>query len=227
MKTKLFAGALATTYVFAGFSSTAFAEENSTNPEKLTNDLQSVVENMDKEIVINDNGVKYNKDSLVEDISDEELDSINSLAKAQGLDVVYTKESFINEMVDGLKKVDQQIEDGELEVLSDGTMIESEDDNFYLQGGSTYTTTHYWGKKFYKSTAATKTWAYKASQLAVGHAVGGAAIGALSLGAGFIVGGIMTGWYSMFANSLNYHNGKRGTVSDITWAMIYKVRAQK
>lgn len=226
MKTKLFAGVLATTYVFAGFSSTAFGEENSTNPEILTNDLQSVVENMDKEIVINDNGVKYNTDSLVKDISDEQLDSINSLAKAQGLDVVYTKESFINEMVDGLKKVDQQIEDGELEVLSDGTMIESEDDNFYLQGGSTYTTTHYWGKKFYKSQAATKNWAYKASQLSLGHAAAGGAVAFLSLGAGFIVGGIMSTWYGMFANSLNQHNNKRGTVSNITWAMLYKVRSQ-
>lgn len=39
-------------------------------------------------------------------------------------------------------------------------MIDSTDKNFYIQGGSTYDETFWWGKRRYMSTSAARQWVY-------------------------------------------------------------------
>ena len=46
-----------------------------------------------------------------------------------------------------LKPLTQKVQNGNLEVLADGSLIDANDSDFYVQGGSTYDKTYWWGKK--------------------------------------------------------------------------------
>lgn len=101
-------------------------------------------------------------------------------------------------------------------------MIESDDENFYLQGGSTRTTTHYWGKRYYKCT---KDWIYREEQNAIDLGSAAAVSAFFTVGAGFAVGPASSAWFTLFTRSLKHYNNKRGTVSDITWVLLYSVKS--
>lgn len=225
-KSKFFVSVLASGMVLSGFTNVAYGETNEVEIKQLDQELAVVLDLIEEEVSVTSEGIEYNEEELALSIDDNQIEAINSLAKIQGIDKSYTKESFLKEITDALSEVDQKVEDGDLEVLSDGTMIESDDENFYLQGGSTYTTTHYWGKKYYKSTQATKNWIYQGQQYGLALGVTGTAAGFFSGGAGFAVGTASAAWFAAFTNSLSYHNNPRGTVSDITWVLVYKVRSQ-
>lgn len=232
-KSKVFVSALASGMVLSGFTNVAHGETNVAHGEmneveikQLNQKVENVLDSIGEDISVTNKGIDYDKKELALSINDDQIEELNSLAKIQGINTSYTKESFLKKMTDGLDEVNQKVEDGDLKVLSDGTMIESDDENFYLQGGSTRTTTHYWGKRYYKSTKATKDWIYRGEQNAVGLGSAAAVSAFFTVGAGFALGTATSTWFTLFTRSLKHYNNKRGTVSDITWVLVYSVKSQ-
>ncbi|MGE7624364.1 hypothetical protein ACQKMD_15310 [Viridibacillus sp. NPDC096237] len=209
------------------------AAESSTQMTAIpeTDVIDTVIDTIGKNIqfdAANEEFIVEDVAKISNDISDEDLQKINELAKQQNVNVVYTKESLVEKFTEGIDELNESISNNELTVLTNGELIEKNDENFYVQGGSTKAVNHWWGTDYYKSTANANKWAYEANQLAIGHVVAGGAIGFFSGGLGFVVGGVASSWYFMFANSLNYYNGlsKRGIVASITKAFVYNVKTQ-
>lgn len=216
--------------VFSSFSVSAFAEgeEQIANVQSVQ-ELDNVMEKIEENVQVDNSGINLeNKTEVINNITDEELQAINELAKEQGLDIVYTRESLVNTFEQGFKNLNQQIQDGELKALSNDSLVETNDDNFYVQGGSTYTLRYWWGARHYKSTSAAATWSYQGKQLALGHVVAGGAAAFFSLGLGFVIGAVASSYYFAFTNSIDYWNSQssRGIIADVTYALVYKMRTQ-
>ncbi|MFB1051872.1 hypothetical protein [Paraliobacillus sp. JSM ZJ581] len=232
MKTKFISMLLIVALSFSVFSTTGFAKNgnngNEQEIEALNQKVELVNETVESNVDVKSNSISFDEKNLRKSIKNKDIEVINQLAKEQGLDIVYTKKSYIDEIKKGIEETNRQIQDGELIALSDGTLIENNDENFYLQGGSTYTTSHWWGKRHYKSTWAANKWSYQGKQLALGHVVAGGAVGFFSLGAGFAIGAVASSYYFAFTNSIDYYNGlsNKGIVADVTWALVYKMRTQ-
>ncbi|MFC0469063.1 hypothetical protein ACFFHM_00400 [Halalkalibacter kiskunsagensis] len=228
MKTKFISMILVVALIFSGFSTTAFTKDGNKTGEQLNQQLETVITNIEKNVNVKSDGISLNEINIRKSIKKEDIEAINQLAKEQGLDVVYTKKSFIDEITKGIKETNKQIQNGELKALSDGTLIENNDENFYLQGGSTYTTGYWWGKRHYRSTAAAAKWSYGGKQLALGHVVAGGAVAFFSMGTGFVIGAVASSYYFAFTNSIDYYNGlsNRGIIADVTWALVYSMRTQ-
>ena len=216
--------------IFSSFNLNVFAEgEDPIENVQLNQNLDTVLEKIENNVSVDESGIELtNKKEVINSITDEELKAINELAKEQGLDIVYTKDSLIKKFEQGTEELDEQIKDGELKPLSDDSLIETNDDNFYVQGGSTYTQRYWWGARHYKSTKAAATWSYQGKQLALGHVVAGGAVGFFSLGAGFAVGVVASSYYFAFTNSIDYWNSlsSRGIIADVTYALVYKMKTQ-
>lgn len=229
-KIKVILAIMSFVLVFSSFSLSAFAKGGEENKEvQLNQNLDKVMGKIENNVTIDESGIELtNKAEVINSITDEELKAINELAKEQGLDIVYTKESLIKKFEQGTKELDEQIREGELKLLSDNSLIETNDDNFYVQGGSTYSKSYWWGVQHYKSTTAAAKWSYEGKQLAVGHVVAGGAVGFFSLGAGFAIGVVASSYYFAFTNSIDYWNSvsSRGIIADVTYALVYKMRTQ-
>ncbi|MGU8655079.1 hypothetical protein ACV3RG_15330 [Clostridium perfringens] len=56
--------------------------------------------------------------------------------------------------------------DGKLEMLSDGSITEANDEAFYLQGGSTFDKRYWLGVSRYKSTSVANACSYQLNKVA-------------------------------------------------------------
>jgi anti-sigma28 factor (negative regulator of flagellin synthesis) len=214
---------------FSNLSATALAEKGKledVSPQKHLDDVFTIIE---ENVEVNNEGIKLkDKEKTIDKIKKEQIEAINQIAKEQGLVVEYTKKSFVEVFEERIKELDEKIKKGELKVLSNGEIIEANDDNLYLQGGSTFNTYHWWGVRAYRSTSDAAYLSYMGKQYALGLVTVGAFAGVFSLGAGLGIGAVGSTYVFAFTNSIDYHNSRtnRGIVIDMTWALIYDVYAQ-
>ncbi len=199
---------------YADIEETAVVES-----ENIINALEDEVS-----IEIADNEISYDEEEIYECIDKLDIDGINRAYIEYGLKPV-SSEELAEIFISGIESVNEELDDGELKMLSDGTMVESEDDSFYLQGGSTYDQTYWWGKRRYKSTAAANQWVRNLNRTAAGEAAAAVIFG----GAPRVVGGLCSAYCWYLASDVAYYNGlsNRGIKADIPWSLVgYKIRKQ-
>lgn len=200
-----------------------YAKEVAINNNNLVDELEKtdIVEYDDEKII-------YDDEAIYDFIEKIDMSNFNAEAKKNGLDIM-TREDVFNNFVKGIEETNETLEEGKLTMLSDGTMIDSDDDAFYLQGGSTKDVTKWWGKKRYKSTSAANKWVKTLNRVAAAEGgigvIAGAALGVVP----GIVGGIGC-WYCWdLASSVSYVNGQtnRGIIANIPWILVgYSVEKQ-
>lgn len=211
--------------LFSIFGFTVYAEEG-TSAADIAEELISKIDNavcLDFE----QNKIVFDEALIVAICDEADLDTINEFYQRAGMTSA-TNYELVQLFIKGIDNVNQSLEKGEYKILAGGTIVETKDDDYYLQGGSTYDLTKWWGRRRYKSTDAASRWAYELNQCAAINA--GAAVigGAVFGGVGAIPNGITSAYCWMFANSVTYYNAlsNRGIVADITWIFVYKVRKQ-
>lgn len=222
---KMVAGALAVS-LLALSGQPVYAD----NTEMASVESENIIDALEDEISIEvtDSEISYNEKDIYECIDRLDLDGINRAYIEYGMKPV-SSEELAEIFISGIESVNEELDDGELKMLSDGTMIESEDDSFYLQGGSTYDKTYWWGKRRYKSTAAANKWVKRLNETAALEGGTGAIAGVVFGGAPAIVGGLCSAYCWHLASNVDYYNGlsNRGIKADIPWTLVgYKVRKQ-
>ncbi|MDU2658557.1 MAG: hypothetical protein E7C60_11790, partial [Clostridium perfringens] len=117
-----------------------FASDLNRNTNILnTNVIQEINDDISQNISIDNDQIKINNtNDLLNKIDDADINKLNELAKSQGIEKSYTKEDLIKLYEDSISNLNKEITKGNLEMLSDGSIIEANDDSFYLQGGSTF-----------------------------------------------------------------------------------------
>lgn len=229
---------LSLSLVVGSFSGTVSAM-GETTPEVKTPDvtvsgeksLNNIIDSIGSEVNVTNEEISIeNKSDVIENISQEDVNNLNDLAKEQGIqyEQPLTKESLVDMFEAGIQSVNEEVTQGELEVLEDGSLIDAEDENFYVQGGSTYDKSYWWGKKRYKSTAAANKWV---SQLnTAGNLNAGAAVlaGAVFGGVGAIPNGLTSAYSYQLANKVSYRNSlnKRGIIANLTYALVFTTSSQ-
>lgn len=225
---------LSLSLVVGSFSGTVSAMGETTTPAPTVlgeNTLDNIVNDIGTEVNVSNETVSIeNKSDVLEKISQEDVDNLNALAKSQGIqyEEPLTKESLVNMFEAGIDSVNEEVAQGDLEVLEDGSLIDADDENFYVQGGSTYDKTYWWGKKRYKSTYAANKWV---SQLnTAGNLNAGAAVlaGAIFGGVGAIPNGLTSAYSYQLANKVSYRNSlnNRGIIANLTWALVFTTSSQ-
>lgn len=193
------------------------------------NDANSIIEALDSVVELDADAdiITYDESDIVDICSKFDLDTINAEYAKIGLDAI-TAEEFSQMMIDGINSVNVELQEGNLEILDGGTIIDSDDDTYYLQGGSTYDVTHWWGKTRYMSTAAANTWAYEMNKAAAVNAGAAVIAGAALGGVGGVPNGLASAYAWYFANDITYYNSlsNRGIVADITWVLAYSMDTQ-
>ncbi|PJN91553.1 hypothetical protein [Bacillus sp. mrc49] len=169
-------------------------------------------------------------DDALKEIDQKDIDNLTELAKLQG--VVYeqplTKGYFLSMFEAEIKLLNKEVESGELKVLADGSLIEKSDSNFYLQGGSTYDKSYWWGKKRYKSTAKAKVWSRDLKSVAHANAAGAFLAGAVFGGVGSVPNGLTAVYLYNLADKVDYRNGlnNRGIIATVTYDLVFTTASQ-
>lgn len=112
--------------------------------------------------------------------------------------------------------------------LDNGTLVDSEDDSYYLQGGSTYDQTFWWGRRRYKSTSNANKWARDLQNCAALNGGAATLAGACFGGVGAIPNGLTSAYCWALGNEVSYKNSlsNRGIKADIYWCLVYSVKKQ-
>ena len=208
-------------------STTVFASDS--NNLSSNNLINKVNEQISQNIVISDNKIQLkNIDDLLKNIDDSTIDKINELSISQGIDRTYTKKEFIKLYEDSISNLNKQINDGKLEMLNDGSIIESNDDSFYLQGGSTFDKRYWWGVSRWKNTSDADTWSYNLNRASILNTGVATLAGIVFGGLGSIPNALTSAYTSALSNEVSYKNSRttRGIVADINWSLIYSVYSQ-
>lgn len=205
-------------------------QTNSVLAEETTVDNENLINSLEQLDCIEYTGevVEYDEEELYNFVATIDLNSLNEEAVKNDLSPM-TQDDIYAVFVNGISTVNEQLSDDELTMLSDGVMIDSDDDSFYLQGGSTYDKTYWWGKKRYKSTAAANKWVRQLNKTAAAEGGVGVIAGAVLGVVPGVVGGIGCWYCWSLAADVDYYNGlsKRGIVASIPWAMVgYSVKKQ-
>lgn len=198
------------------------AKEQEINSSNLVKDLEQteLVEYDDKEIV-------YDEEAIYDFLEELDLSIINEEAIKNGLEPMTTDDMY-KIFIECIDETNESLEHGELVMLSDGTMVDN-DDAFYLQGGSTYDKTYWWGKKRYKSTKDANKWVRDLNKTAAAEAGAGVIAGAVLGVAPGVVGGVCSAYCWSLAADVDYYNGlsNRGIVASIPWVLVgYSVAKQ-
>lgn len=218
--------ALVVTITATSFTS---VDASSISNDVSQNEIGECIENIEESnrFSTDDNIIVYNENEIYETINDIDVEAINDENKKNGIAPI-SKEDMAEIFINGIEDSNKKLESGELTMLEDGSMIETDDKAFYLQGGSTYDKTYWWGKRRYKSTSAANKWVRKLNKTAAasgGIGVIGSVFGAVP----GIVGGVGCWICWDLATEVDYYNGlsKRGIIADIPWCIVgYDVRKQ-
>ena len=216
------------------FGSTNVQAASSENSDVLINgekSLDKVMNIISKKIEINEKNIAIQgKATILNSIQQKDIDNINALAKAQGIeyDQPLTKENLLNLFNNGIETINAEVQNGNLEVLADGSLIDANDSDFYVQGGSTYDKTYWWGKKRYKSTYYANKWVSELNTVANVNAGAAVVAGAIFGGFGAIPNGLTAAYAYQLANKVSYKNSlsNRGIIANVTWALVFTTYTQ-
>lgn len=233
-KPSLVSAVLCVTLLASTFSGTASAMGDSENvalESVWEKSLDNIIYDIGTEIEITDDGVTIDdKTAVLKKITQEDVDNLNELATSQGIkyDQVLTKESLVQLFENGIESINEEVSNGELEILEDGSLIESTDDNFYVQGGSTYDKKYWWGVKRYKSTYAANKWVSDLNTAANINAGAAFLAGAIFGGVGAIPNEISSVYAYQLANKVSYRNSlnNRGIIANITFTFVFTTASQ-
>lgn len=191
-------------------------------------EMESVINSVENQDIVmcNEQGYIIDSEKLEEVCDDINISTLQAYYNENGLGSI-SKEDIYDSMIKGIESVNNQIADGELEVLDEGTIVDATDDSYYLQGGSTYDVTHWWGKTRYKSTADAKKWAHTLNKVAAGEC-GAAAVSAVFGVVPVVVGGLGSAYCWNLGEDVAYYNGKsnRGIKVEMTWCLVYSISVQ-
>lgn len=185
-----------------------------------------------KGVEVSSKGFKIkNEKAVLKDLESVDFVALEETCNSQG--IVHkgglTPEIVLKIFTDGMESVNMSLEKGDLKLLPGGTLVDPKDDNFYIQGGSTYDVTYWWGKSRYKSTINAATWVYQLNSAANANA---AAAFLCGVAFGTIVGGIPNGLTAAYcyqlANAVSYRNGlnDRGIMANLTWLLAFTTESQ-
>lgn len=204
-----------------------------------SNDLENVneeiINTIETNITYSDNGITIDSEKELKnelkqiDINAIKEELINLGANKQ--EVQKFNENTIFDLIkDNIEDINKDVKQNKLKIVENHDIIDAEDDNFYVQGGSTYSKRYSWGIRHYKSTAAANKFTYELNKKS--NNIG------LTAGLSFIfspygipggVLGTVTVWYlNGMSNKVNYYNNKnnRGIILDINNWLTYSVRNQ-
>ncbi|MBU3182881.1 hypothetical protein [Clostridium psychrophilum] len=206
------------------------ADSNGTSGEDSITTSNGIVNAISDDITTSSNGLNIDKNDLKMDLKDVDYNAIQKDAEASG--VTFNKDltaaSLYTTITANINELNKEVRSDDLTVLKNGTLIDSSDDNFYIQGGSTYRQKFWWGIRQYKSTYYAGLWAGKLNQSAIhfGAAAGLTALFGFVPQAAACIGGA---WYmGSIANKVNTINGstRRGIRADIHWWLTYTIVRQ-
>ena len=141
---------------------------------------------------------------------------------------IVTIDDLHNAITEGVASVNASITNEDLVFVDSDTLVDASDDSYYLQGGSTYSTVHWWGVTHYKSTTAANTWVRKLCQAANMGGMMGAIVGTtFGVWCGLAIT-ITSSYLNRLATDVSYYNSTspNGIVAKIYWILAYKIRAQ-
>ncbi len=193
--------------------------------------LENIISVIEEYLEISSDGITIiDEDNIVRNLNQQDINLLNELAREQGNYNIITKASLMEDLDVHFNNINEKIEKGELKVLDNGAMIDSTDKNFYIQGGSTYDETFWWGKRRYMSTSAARQWVYDlrdAAAVSTGLALASVVFGKLGIIPGTI-NGITALWTNQLANRVEYHNGNtnRGIRADLYWVLVFNIEPQ-
>lgn len=207
---------------------------NATN-NNLENINEEVINKIETNITYSDKGITIDSEKeLKEDLKQIDINSIKQELINLGAnkqEVSKFNENTIFKLVkDNIEDINKDVKQNKLKIVENHDIINADDDNFYVQGGSTYSKRYSWGVRHYKSTAAANRFTYELNKKS--NNIG------LTAGLSFVFapygipGGILgtvTAWYlSGMSNEVNYYNNKnnRGIILDINNWLTYSVRNQ-
>lgn len=227
--TRMSAILLSTTITFSSFMMVN-ASEISSNEKECQAEVYECISDIEENngCFSMDNLIVYDEGAIYDAVSNIDLETIKEQYKNYGISDI-TKEEIVELLVNGIEDSKNRLETGELTMLEDGSMVDADDDSYYLQGGSTYDKTYWWGRRRYKSTSAANKWVKKLNKTAAAEGGIGAIGGAILGPAPGIVGGIGCWICWDLASEVSYYNSlsKRGIKADIPWCIVgYKVRKQ-
>lgn len=228
MKKTILSLVLANTLLVPTFEGFALANET-TQPSniEISNAQNELQESIGKGITVSSEGISINENKAAREISDQELIELNKIAVSQGLKE-YTKKEVVDLYEKNISDLNEQIISGELEVQDNGAIIESHDNDFYVQGGSTYTTRHWWGVWHRKSTSAANGWISQLNTAANLNTGGAVAAGAVFGGVGAVPNGLTAAYLYQLANRASYWNSRnsRGIWAKINWVPVFSMGNQ-
>lgn len=191
-----------------------------------TSATNEIIQNFEENISLNDNGFyEVEQTGARENFNDMSPTDLHEVYRQTGMN---STNELVSAFIAGVESVNSQIANGDLIPIDNENLIDPEDDNYYLQGGSTYDITHWWGRSRYKSTYYANKWANDLNKCAAANAGVAVIAGAVLGGVGSVPNGIASAYCWYLASDVSYYNSlsSRGIVADITWVYAYKMRTQ-
>ncbi|WP_146949270.1 hypothetical protein, partial [Halolactibacillus miurensis] len=136
---------------FGIFSPPVFAHSQSSSDfmysyESSMNRIQEVLSEF---IIFSEDGIEVtrNKGQIISSLNQKDINNLNKLSELQGIkrDKPLTKQSIVDTYLKNIENLNADVRDGKLEILSNGALIDANDDHFYVQGGVTKDQTFWWG----------------------------------------------------------------------------------
>lgn len=212
----------------ATFADTCKTEE-STVAVEAQKDLDDVVDEVDGTIQLDTSNdtIVFSEEDIADICKDMDMDLINEFYSEMGMEPV-TADELADMFVEGIENLNAELAEGDMEILENGTIVDSEDDSYYLQGGSTYDQTFWWGRRRYKSTKNANKWARDLQNCAALNAGAATLAGACFGGVGAVPNGLTSAYCWALGNEVSYKNSltKRGIKADIYWWLVYSVKTQ-
>lgn len=198
--------------------------------EDAETETEDLIDVFDENLEISEDGLyEIDENKINQLVEDMNLDDIIKIYELHGLEI--TNQDLVDTLLTNIESLNEQIEDGELILLENGSLIDSDDDEFYLQGGVTKDVKKWWGIRMYKSTSSANAWIRTLQKGANTNNLAAVIAGAATAGV-WGIGGIpnaIAGYYlGNMAADASYYNSKckRGIIADIRFVISYKIKNQ-
>lgn len=212
--------------ICTGVNTYASAKSEDVESDNQSSAVNEIIQNFEENIDVNENGFyEVELTAVKENFADMNPTDLNEAFRQTGLN---STNEIVSTFMSGVESVNSQIADGDLIFIDNDNLIDPEDDNYYLQGGSTYDISHWWGRTRYKSTYYANKWANDLNKCAAANAGVAVVAGAVFGGVGAVPNGIASAYCWYLASDVSYYNSlsSRGIVAEITWVYAYKMRTQ-
>lgn len=211
----------------------------SVNVHALDDNIESVneqiINTVESNITYSDDGIVIDSDEqLINELRAIDIDALRSElielgANQESVDT-FNEDTIFMLLKDSIEDINNKVEQNILEITENNDIVDTTDDEFYVQGGSTYSVRYSWGIRHYKSTASANYFTYTLAKHSNNIALtSGTSLIFAPYGIPAGVLGLVSAWYfNGVVNKVNYYNNKnnRGIILDINYWLTYSVRNQ-